>query len=263
VIGCRMVAVALAIAASALHGSATAAGPIDTDGPDFVESSEAVGRGRFQFEANLVSERDRRRDITRTSTPTLLRFGLTETIEARIETGGRVLTTRAIETDRSTASANADTAIGLKWHAQDREATIRKPSIAWIVHFDMPSGTGELRGIGVRPSLRAVITWDLRRDWSFGLMPGIRQIADADGNRATSGVIGAVLGKRLSAKLRVFAELAAPQIAHARDGGVVLLWDAGIAYLIANDWQIGGRVGIGANRNTPNTTVLFAVAGRF
>lgn len=155
--------------------STFAASPIDTDGPDFVESSEAVGRGRSQFEANLDSQRDRRRGTRRTSTPTLLRYGVTETIEARIEIAGEIQITDS--TRSTTASETLDAAFGLKWHSQDRDTATGKPSIAWILHFDAPSGTGESRGIGIRSSLRSVIIWDLPRDWSLGLMPGLKRNA--------------------------------------------------------------------------------------
>ena len=53
--------------------SALAVEPIDADGPDFVESSEVIGKNRFQYEADLVSQRDQRTQpvIQTTSTPAL------------------------------------------------------------------------------------------------------------------------------------------------------------------------------------------------
>jgi len=40
-------------------------------------------------------------------------------------------------------------------------------------------------------------------------------------------------------------------------------WTFGAAYLVANDWQIGVRQALAANRNTPNSQLLFELAGRF
>lgn len=37
-----------------------AAEPIDADGPDFVESSEVIGKGRFQYEADMMLVQDYR-----------------------------------------------------------------------------------------------------------------------------------------------------------------------------------------------------------
>src|SRR5512133_2545681 len=115
----------------------SSAQPIDTDGPDFVESSEAVGKGRFQFEAHVVGERGTRagRAQKAYSTPTLLRFGVSKSVEARVETDGRMHTFAAGE---PSASGQADTAVGLKWHSQERSYETYTPSIAWILHVEMP-----------------------------------------------------------------------------------------------------------------------------
>src|SRR5947208_1578529 len=99
---------------------------IDTDGPDFVESSEVVGKGRTQLEVDVVSERDRRELVRRTtSTPTLVRHGITDTLELRVETEGRVWSTSdAPDTGiRSTEKGNGDASFGLKWHSHDRDPT--------------------------------------------------------------------------------------------------------------------------------------------
>ena len=262
------VVAAFSIAAACAGAPACHAAPIDTDGPDFVESSEVVGAGRFQFEAGLARERDRGRNVSRSSTPTLLRFGLNDSVEVRIETAGRLGASSSANSTGNSAPANAtsdmaDTAIGLKWHSQDRDAATATPAVSWILHADMPSGSGAARGNGVRPSLRSVITYELAHDWSLGLMPGIKRDTTARGERYTSAILGIVAGKRLSDKLRVFAELAAPQIARASNGGVQMSWDMGAAYLLDNDWQIGIRAAVRANRNTPDNAVLLALSGRF
>lgn len=65
----------LAVASIAAHAEAEE--PIKTDRPDFVESSDVVGKGRFQVETSFAFERNKDagvRDRT-TTTPTLLRFG--------------------------------------------------------------------------------------------------------------------------------------------------------------------------------------------
>jgi hypothetical protein len=245
--------------------AAFAAEPIDTDGPDFVESSEAVGRGRFQYETHLQFERDDR-DATRTtttSTPTLFRYGITETIELRVETEGFV---RAVEESGGTTvsrTGTGDTAFGLKWRSHDRNAARNKPAIAWILHFEAPSGTDGFEGQGIRPSLRSVFTWDLPRDLSLGLMPGIKYDTAEDGRRFASGIFGVVLNKRITGNFRAFVELSVAQIASQRDGGTIASWDVGAAYLLGNDTQLGARAGVAANRNTPDLFLLLELAQRF
>jgi hypothetical protein len=236
---------------------ASALEPIDTDGPDFVESSEVVPKGHFQYEVDLTAVRDRRSDphATTISTPTLLRYGATENIEIRIAPEGYVR--------QDGNSGLGDTALGIKWHSHDRDASLGRPAVSWILHVDTPTGSSRFRGSGLRPSLRSVITWDLPRDMSLGLMPGIIYDTGEDGRRFTSAIFGAVLGKKLNDRWRGFVEFSGSQIAHAKDGGVLASWDVGAAYLVSNDFQLGARAGVAANRNTPNDYMLFEVAQRF
>jgi len=247
--------------------AARAAKPIDTDGPDFVESSEVVGKGRFQFEADVVAERDRRDStrLTTLSTPTLLRFGVTDTVELRVETEGamRVMDATANGGAGARVNGTGDTTFGVKWHTQDRDRSTNTPAVSWILHVEAPTGTGEFKGHGVTPSVRSVITWDLPHDLALGLMPGLQYGAAGDGHRFVSGIVGIVLNKQWTETLRTFVENSAPQIARARDGGVVMAWDVGAAYLLSNDWQIGMRASVAANQNTPGNQVLFELAGRF
>jgi hypothetical protein len=71
----------------------SAAEPIDTDGPDFVESSEVIGKDRFQYEADFLSQRDNRASntIKTTSTPLLIKYGISDNTEVRLETEGYIL----------------------------------------------------------------------------------------------------------------------------------------------------------------------------
>ena len=260
----RVAVLFLAVYAAADH--ARAGEPIDTDGPDFVESSEVVGKGRFQFEADVVSERGRRDPVHRTtlSTPTLFKLGVTDTVELRLETAGWMRVTTSPVGGASTVETGiGDTAFGAKWHTQDRDAAAGTPAVSWILQFEAPTGSDGFKGHGIRPSLRSVITWDLPHDFALGLMPGLKYDAAPDGHRFVSGIFGAVLNKRWTETLRTFVESSSPQIAKSQDGGVLRSWDVGAAYLITNDRHIGFRAGFAANRNTPNRQLLFELAGRF
>src|SRR5882672_7148159 len=88
-VSCGGVTLLLALAAPPLR-----ADEINTDRPDFVESSAVVGRGRFQLETSVAGERDNAGGLRlRTlSTPTLLRLGVSENIELRVESDGAMHT---------------------------------------------------------------------------------------------------------------------------------------------------------------------------
>jgi hypothetical protein len=231
--------------------------PIDTDGPDFVESSEVVPMGHFQYEVDMTSTNGRYAapPITIISTPALLKYGFAENFELRIAPEGYMRT--------DGTSGVGDTAFGLKWHALGKDPAQGIPSLSWLLHFDTQSGSDQFRGIGVRPSLRSVATWDLLYDFALGLMPGIKYDTTGDGQRFVSGIFGAVLNRSFNDKFRAFIELSVPQIAHAGDGGVSASADVGAAYLVNNDLQLGVRAGAGLNRFAPNSYVLFEIAQRF
>jgi hypothetical protein len=256
------------------HGSLVLADPdgkIDTDGPDFVESSESVGKGRFQFETGPSFQRDKRdgADQRTVSIPLLLKLGMGGGIEARLETDALTWVSGQAPPDGTSGGTSvalhgfADTAIGLKWHSEDEDPARGIPSVAWLLHFELPSGTEDYRGRGVRPFLRSVISWDLPQHFTLGIMPGIEYDTRPDGTRFTSGIFGIVFGRWWTDRFRTFIEVSAPQIAPAQDGGVILYDDVGAACLLSDNWQLGGRVGWAANQNTPSEYILISLAGRF
>lgn len=254
----RWFCAAMAVTAT---GVAQAAGPIETDGPDYVESSETVGKARFQIEIDYETVRDRPTGVRRASAMTLLRFGLTENLEARIQSEDLIRysgTAAGVRPD-----AGGEIAWGLKWHSHDRDVERHVPSVSWILHLNFPRQTELGRGASLRTSLRAVMTWELSDDWSVGLMPGVVRNVDEAGKHFAAASFGVVVGKRLNEQWRVFAEFASPQIAPARDGGVISTWNLGAAYLLSNDWQLGARISQGANGNTPSNAVMFEVAARY
>lgn len=227
--------------------------PISPDRPDFVESSEVVGKGRVQLEAGLLSERERGeegREHT-LSTPTLLRIGVHEDLELRIETEGRTVRhLRATANgERRTIAGYADTSVGLNWHLADTRG--KMPSLSLLVDAELPTGSKRLRGEGVRPMLRIVGEWELPGDTQLGVMPGVAVERQEDEGRYTYGLLGVALEKRFDERLRGFAELALPQIASSRHGGTQASVGVGAAWLISNDCQIDTLFSRGLNHRTP------------
>ncbi|MET0210870.1 MAG: transporter, partial [Burkholderiaceae bacterium] len=176
----RTCEIALMLLAGAF-ASATAARAADegiaTDRPDFVESSDTVGKGRFQIETSIAFERDKSQGLRSRlqSTPTLLRWGFSDDIELRLETDG-ALRARA-SGDGVTVRENgfADSSLGVKWHVKEGDEAAGTPGMAWLFHADMPSGSRAFKGHGVRPSVRLTAEWDLPRDYSVGVMGGVYQ----------------------------------------------------------------------------------------
>ena len=248
---------ALGPACAAAQESGAKEEPISTDRPDFVESSEVVGKGRVQLETSLLSERERGeegREHT-LSTPTLLRIGVHEALELRFESEGRTVRhlRDAASGERSTVAGYADTSIGLNWHVADAQGKL--PSIGVLVDAELPTGSKQLRGEGVRPMLRVVGEWDLPGEVQLGVMPGVaverQDKGRDDGGRYAYGLFGVSLEKRFDERLRGYAELAMPQIASSRHGGTQASVGVGAAWLVSNDCQVDTLFSRGLNHNTP------------
>jgi hypothetical protein len=237
--------------------SAWALEPIDTDGPDFVESSEVVPAGHFQYELDVGAALDSGNASQKalTSTPLLLKYGFAENFELRIASDGYL--------DQAGQQGMGNTALGIKWHSQDRDPATGAPAVSWILHFELPTGSAYFRNDGVLPSLRSVITWDLPQGCALGLMPGVAVQANDRGEQFTAGILGAVLNRKLDDKTRAFVELSMPTISKPEQGGLVASADMGAAYLAGKDTQLGFRSGVGLNPNSPASYVLFEIAQRF
>jgi hypothetical protein len=232
-------------------------GPLKTDRPDFVESSEVVGKGRVQLETSFLVERERdAQERQRTwSMPTMLRVGLGDALELRIESEGRTVqhSTDKASGERSTTAGYADSSVGLLWHVLDADG--KQPSVGVIVDATLPTGSNSLRGKGLRPSLRVVGEWELPADLELGIMPGIAFDHDQEHERETPrhsyGLFGIVLDKAFNERLHGLAEISLPRIARSRHGGTQASVDLGLTYLLSKDCQLDTLFSRGLNHRTP------------
>src|SRR3989338_3302069 len=89
-----------------------------TDRPDAAEASITVGKHRFQVETSFAFSRDTDTGTTTktVSFPTLLRFGVWEPFEIRME--GEMYTFQT-ETGATVERGLSDLAFGVKFHAMD------------------------------------------------------------------------------------------------------------------------------------------------
>lgn len=250
-----------------LPALACAEDEIQTDRPDFVESSNTVGTNRFQIETSVAYERDRNSDerIRILSTPTLLRLGVADNWELRFETDG--ILNQKIEdrnsSDTTRDSGVSDYSLGVKWHQNDGDDKTMSPSTAWLFHLDMPGGTDSFVTTKVRPSLRYVAEWEFANDFSFGVMPGLIYDVNDSGDRFWGGILGVVLGKSFSDKLRGFVEFGGQEIMRKKDGGSQLTFDIGLAYLVSNLVQLDIVYNGGLNQYTPDHTLGLGLSVKF
>jgi hypothetical protein len=250
----------------AVHASAFAADDdaINPDRPGVAESPQVVGKGRVQLETSV--QWDRQRDdsshVRTLYSPTLLRIGLGDSTELRFETDGRnVIHASDPATGEHTVTAGwADTEVGAKWHLKDGQGGA--PALGLLLHAALPSGSRELRGHGLRPSLRLTTEWELPHGLSLSVMPGLGIDSDDDGARYGYGILAAELGKEFNERLHGFVELAAPQIARAPHGGTQASFNTGLTYLVNKDCQLDVQLTHGLNHRTPDLSLAFGLSIR-
>ena len=237
---------------------------ISADRPNVANSSQVVGGGRVQLEigANWDRERNDNLYVRTLSTPALLRIGMGDTTELRIETDGRSI---EHERDRATGArtTHADwspASIGFKWHFADGEGMY--PALGLIGSVILPTGSGTLRTRGLLPQVALPAEWDLPDGWSLAVTSGAGTDVDDQGARYRYGILAASLGKKLTEQADGFFEVAAPQIASAKHGGNQLQVDLGMSWRLNRDCQVDAMVVRGLNKNTPDLSLAFGLSVR-
>ena len=267
----------------ALPGLALAQVTIGTDRPDFVESSSTVGAGAIQVEGSFAfdTETEGIDNIDSWTTPFLFRFGVSNSWELRLEsdwfTRSRVTeqtlsnSPSELNTRQITTNGISDFSVGVKWSFLSSDESSR-PAMAALVHADLPIGSAELRGFGVRPSFRLVAEWSFhipwidgdhsdQGEWGVGVMPGFQFDQDAFG-RYPSGLLGLVISRSLlSPRFRVFSEMAFEQITRNEYRGHIGVIQTGGTFLLNDGWQIDSAVAFGLTDNAPNFGITFGLSG--
>lgn len=234
--------------------------PIVTDRPDYVESSDVVGRKVLQVETSAATDWTAVGSATaRTvATPTLFRLGVTKGLELRLETDGYQRTTLG---NAPAVTGLADAAIGIKWHLLD--GAKRRPSVAVLIHGDLPSGSTPFRGEGVRPSFRAVGEWDLPAGFGIGIMPGIVYDVNALGEREWTSLFGVTVGHPITRSTRFYVEYAAESIPLTAGGAKSSTFDFGTAWVITRDLQLDLSGAVGLVPGTPDGSIALGISRRF
>jgi hypothetical protein len=174
--------------------STTAAVDDDTlnpDRPGIADGSRVIRPGQVQLESGLQQEYRRDADgHTRTDvTPTLLRFGISERMEVRIESNF-LSWTHAKMTEGSTNSASgySPASFGLKYQIFDSNGDHRR-SLGTIIRIFPPSGSSEFRSRRYASDVRLAGDWDFASTLSLNPNVGIARVDDGEG-----GTFAAALG---------------------------------------------------------------------
>jgi hypothetical protein len=191
---------------------------IVADRPGLADGSVTVGRGVAQLEAGVTREGDEEL----LTIPLLLRYGLTDRIELRLESD----TFGIAEDDNDIAPV----ALGFKWRFRDGDVPL-----SIIANVQPPSGGGILRTSEFETEARLVSDIALANDFSLTPNVGVHFV---EGGEATA-VFAASLEHPLG-PLGAFIDFES----RIADGDTSMIIDGGFAWVVRPDTQLDLSAGV-------------------
>lgn len=237
---------------------------INPDRPGIADGSTVVGAGRFQIETGMQYEYRQSDSISdrRLFVPTLLRMGIGEKWEARIESniyGRKKLSDQANGDTQS--EGGQPISIGLKYQFRASDDT-QRPSIGVILRLFPASGSGEFRTQNMTGDIRLASDWDFAPNWSLNPNIGLAIYEDDQSQLFSAQLFALTLSYNLAKTLNIFADIGV-QSPEKKNGTTAIIYDAGVAYLINQDTQLDFSVGSGAAGTTvPRNFFSFGISKR-
>ena len=220
----------------AAHGEAVAPAHVD-----FLDSPAVVGGGRWQYDPVFPL-------LPELHAPAVSRFS-SRFASLDLPLRGQAMQLRAAAgnaaIEQPLESANdrlrrlhgfTDVSLGAQWRVHGGDAGWL-PHVAWLADVET-TGTPAFRDRNVRPSLRATAQWELPRQFSLGVMPGIYRDRGEDGKHYAAGVLAVTLGKSWTPRLQTFVELAGQCQTHAQTDASLLNVDTGVAFAASRSLHV-------------------------
>lgn len=234
----RLLAAALLAAGAcvAAHGE-----PVAPAHVDFLDSPAVVGGGRWQYDPVFPL-------LPELHAPAVSRFA-SRFAALDVPLRGQAMQLRAAAgntaVEQPPESANdrlrrlhgfTDVSLGAQWRVRGGDAGWL-PHVAWLADVET-TGTPAFRDRNVRPSLRATAQWELPRQFSLGVMPGIYRDRGDDGKHYAAGVLAVTLGKAWTPRLQTFVELAGQCQTRAQTDASLLNLDTGVAFAASRNLHV-------------------------
>jgi len=237
---------------------------INPDRPGIADGSSVVGSKTFQIEMGSHLEFRRSGDIREHTffVPTLLRFGIGDRWEARIEgsTFTRVTTfDSANMSDR--ISGFAPTSIGFKYQIYNSNDD-HQVSLGTIVRVFPTWGTKEFRTQHTTGDIRLAADWNFAPKLSLNPNIGIARYEDDQGGLFTAGLFAITLNYVPTKKLNPFIDVGV-QTPEATGGRSSAILDGGLDYLIGRNLAIDASLGTRVHGITgPRLVLEFGISWR-
>ncbi|MEO5799603.1 MAG: transporter [Gemmatimonadales bacterium] len=232
---------ALAVSITTTLSAQSSTEPINTDRPDFTESSTLVPLHRLQFESGYSwteAKANAGGGGSATFPELLIRYGLSNRLEFRV---GQSFTRVSPPAGQGSGiTGRDDLYLGLKIGLGAQRGG--QPALALLAHTSLPTGDSKTSASGTYPGLAILAGWDLSPDWS--LDTGIE--ANRVSGDAWEIAPSLSLGRTISARVKGYAEIYSllPVLAESGAGNSHYV-NGGLAFLITDNFQLDARVGAG------------------
>jgi len=226
---------------------------INPDRPGIADGSTVVGGHRFQIELGVQHEyrSDSGSSEHTWFIPTLLRFGVNDHWEVRVETNGYIYDRLfAPGAGITRTDGYAPVAVGFKHHWQDSKGP-EQPSLGVIFRLFPPSGSGAFASSHAQYDLRLAADWDFAPSWSLNPNVGFGRYEDSNGTVFTTGLFAMTLTRIVDKRIQVFADIALQSPEQATEARMSTIADAGITYLLDKNTQLDASAGTGISGRTP------------
>lgn len=243
----------------ALVGPVTAQdGPLVGDRPDFTESTGTIAPGHVQVEAGITWQELGEEDSL-TAGEVLVRFGLGESLEARLGVGSWT----RVDVPGARLDGHEDPTVGLKLRltppADDRPPGF--PAASLLLGTTVPVGSGDLTSDEWEPEARLALDWIVTDLLSVGANVGIAW-PSAGGDRFDQLLASVTLGIAATDRLGVFVETYGFS-EEEPDGDTTQYADTGVTFALTDGLQLDARIGFGLNDPSPERFVGVGVVARW
>jgi hypothetical protein len=214
---------------------------IGADRPGLANASSTVGQGRFQVEAGAYWDHTSDGDARGFATPILLRYGVRDAFELRVESAGYQ------RTDSGAGPTDGWSPVSLGFKYRIAEENGGRPAASLVGRVFPASGSGEFRSDRTTGDL--VLTADKSLGGHWAVNPNLGVAWGDDGGRFTSILAALTVQYGFTPAVGVFVD-GAWQHPEAPDAGSAEIIDLGGAWIIGRDTQLDLSFGWGVRGET-------------
>jgi outer membrane putative beta-barrel porin/alpha-amylase len=221
---------------------------INADRPGIADGSTVIGAKTFQIESGIQQE-FRRSGDSREHTffvPTLLRFGVNDHGEVRIE--GNTFTRVSTSDSTELTSGFAPLSLGFKYQIYESKSC-RQFSLGTIGRVFPTWGSKDFRTQHTTGDIRLAADWDFAPKLSLNPNVGIARYEDDQGRSFTAGLFAITLNYLPKKRLNPFVDVGV-QAPEAKYGPAAAILDGGVALIIGQNLQVDAEAGTRVHGDT-------------